>query len=139
MNAALTSALAALAFAAPLAAEAAAEPASALPDTHLAYTAALLQLLEQTDDCLNSCRDSAGCAAALPRLEQLSKRAAELSAALLTLPEPTVQDYMAAHPHVATFNKLWKSIGEHIERLEKDKLMTEDMRRVLGIAPPTQP
>ncbi len=127
-------ALAALAFALPAAAAEA--PAAPLPDSHRAYTAALIELLSQTEICLNSCRDAASCQAALPRLRELSRRAAELAAALPLRTEPTVQDYMAAHPQVGTFNTLWNAITAHFERLEQAGLMSEEMRTVLGIAPP---
>ncbi len=129
----LTSTAAALAFALPLAA---AEAAHDQPDSHQAYTAALIDLLSKTEVCLNGCRDAASTAAALPLLRQLSERAAGLAAALPLLTEPTVQDYMAAHPKVSTFNMLWNAIGEHIARLTEAGLMTDELREVLGIAPP---
>ncbi len=129
--------LAALAFALPTTASVAA-PTARL-DSHQAYTAALIELLSQTEICLNLCRDAASCDAALPRLRELSARAAELSAALPLLTEPTVQDYMASHPQVPVFNKLWTAIGEHIERLTQAGLMNDEMRKLLGIAPPEKP
>ncbi len=114
-------------------------PAAALPGTHQEFIPALLELLTQTEQCLGSCTDAATTEAALPELNKLAAKARELSAHQATLPEPTVQDYMAAHPHVGDFNRLWESIGSHIERLEKAGLMSPELRSVLQIAPSEAP
>ncbi len=106
-----------------------------LPATHQEFIPSLLDLLTQTEQILASCTDAASTQAALPRLRALADLARRLSAHQHTLPEPTVQDYMAAHPHVAEFNRLWEAICGHIERLEAQKLISPELRALLQIAP----
>ncbi len=131
---AIASSLAALA---PLHAAAELPPnAPPLPGSHQEFIPALLELLSQTEQALASCTDASSVEAALPRLRELATQARELSARQQTLPEPTVQDYMAAHPHVAAFNQLWEAICAHIERLEQARLVTPELRSLLRLAPP---
>ncbi len=113
----------------------AAEEATA-PTTHQEFIGSLLDFLPQTELCLASCTDAAATEAALPRLHELAAQARQLSAWQQALPEPTVQDYMAAHPHVAEFNKLWEAIGQPLSRMEREKLITPELRELLQLAPP---
>ncbi len=123
-----------LAFLAPLAPLCCAAEAG-LPATHQEFIPTLLELLRQTEQGLAACTDASTTKAALPRLRELAARARQLSAHQQSLPEPTVQDYMAAHPHVAEFNKLWEAICAHIERLEQAQLITAELRDLLQLAP----
>ncbi len=109
--------------------------APVLPGTHQEFITSLLTLLADTEQCLAGCVDAASTEAALPRLRELEQQAHQLSATQHTLPEPTVQDYMAAHPYVAEFNKLWEAIGDHIKRLEQASLISSELRSVLKLAP----
>ncbi len=111
------------------------QPSAARLTTHQEFIPALLELLTQTEQSLASCTDEASTKAALPRLRELAEQARQLSALQQGLPEPTVQDYMAAHPHVAEFNKLWEAICGHIERLEQARLITPELRSLLQLAP----
>ncbi len=111
------------------------QQAPALPATHQEFIPALLELLEQTEQSLASCTDAASCEAAVPRLKELAARARQLSAHQQSLPEPTVQDYIAAHPHIAQFTRLWEAVSAHIERLEQTQLITPEMRNLLQLAP----
>ncbi len=121
---------------APLSGPALAEaPAAVAPATHQEFIPALLKLLTQTEQSLATCTDPATTAAALPRLRELAAQARALSAQQQALPEPTVQDYMAAHPHVAEFTKLWEAICAHIARLEQAKLISPELRTLLQLAP----
>ncbi len=106
-----------------------------LPTTHQEFIPSLLELLTQTEHELATCTDAASVEAALPRLSELAKRARQLAARQQNLPEPTVQDYMAAHPHVGEFNRLWEAITEHIARMAQGQLITPELRNVLQIAP----
>ncbi len=108
---------------------------AALPDTHQKFIPVLLDFLAQTEQCLAGCTDAASTAAVMPRLNELAARAHQLAAHQASLPEPTVQDYMAAHPHVGEFNKLWKAISGHIERMEQAALMTPELHSLLQLAP----
>ncbi len=127
-------------FLAPAALCAAAEtpqqaPAAKLPASHQEFSLALLDWLEQTEACLATCTDAAGVQAAMPRLRELGERAHALADCQRELPEPTVQDYLAAHEHVGDFNKRWYAIGDHIERLRTAGLLSPELRELLRIAP----
>ncbi len=119
----------------PLCCSFAAEPVASMPATHQEFIPALLELLEQTEQCLSSCSDAATVQAALPRFHELAEQARRLSAHQRSLPDPTVQDLLAAHPHVAEFNRLWEAICGHIERLEAARLISPELREALKLAP----
>lgn len=106
------------------------------PDTHQELARAVLEFLSQTEICLNSCRSQESVQAALPRLRELAQEAEQLATRQKALPEPTVQDYMAAQSLVGDFYTLWSAIQKHLERLEKDRLLTPELRDILRIAPP---
>ncbi len=114
---------------------AAQETTAPTPTTHQEFIPALLELLQQTEQSLATCTDEASTKAALPRLRELAAQARKLSAVQQSLPEPTVQDYMAAHPHVAEFNKLWDAICEHLSRLEQARLVSPELRQLLQLDP----
>lgn len=107
------------------------------PANHVDMTSAILDFLSRTELCLNSCRDEASAKSAIPQLQQLKQECEKLMNTQRELPEPTVQDYMAVQHQMETFNTIWKAIRDHIERLEQEKLMTQDMRHILHIAPPS--
>ena len=112
----------------PVALCAAAGEQPALPASHQEFSSALLELLTRTEQCLATCTDEASTEAALPRLRELAEHARLLAAHQATLPEPTVQDYMAAHPHVGEFNRLMNAIDGHIDRLEAARLLSPALR-----------
>ncbi|MBR4108210.1 MAG: hypothetical protein IKK45_05960 [Akkermansia sp.] len=105
-------------------------------DSHQDVAAAMVDFLSRTEMCLNTCRDAASVQAAIPALEELKKEAAALSRRQAQLPEPTVQDYMAAQSLAGDFSTLWSAIRTHIERLETEGLMSDTLRQILHIAPP---
>lgn len=112
-------------------------PAEALPTGHQDCALAVLRLLSDTELCLNGCRDAASVQAALPRFRELSERAHRLAAVQRQLTEPTAQDLISMNQHMERFNLLWGAIRDHIYRLEKDGLMSPELRSVLCIAPPS--
>ena len=81
------------------------------------------------------CQDEASAAAAIPQLLQLKEECDKLVETQQSLPEPTIQDYMAVQNQMEAFNTVWNAIREHIERLESNQLLTAEMRRILHIAP----
>lgn len=101
-------------------------------DTHQSLAQALTELLSATEAQLNTCRDAETVTAALPELQRLAATAADLAQRSRKLPDPTVQDMMAAQQYAADFNQLSQSIDKHIERLRKEGLMTEELSRILG-------
>ena len=121
-------------LAAPLPArEDAAQPAA--PESHSDLARALTDFLSRTELCLRSCTDAASVQAAMPRLRELAQEARRLADAQDALPEPTTQDYMASQELALQFLPVWKAIRAHLERLEKDGLMTDELRRLLQVGP----
>ncbi len=115
-----------------------AAPAQEQPGNHLDLTSAILDFLSRTELCLNSCRDAASTKGAIPQLQELKKECEKLAKIQRELPEPTVQDYMAVQHHMEAFNTVWNAIRAHIERMEQDKLLSEEVRNILRIAPNPQ-
>lgn len=111
-------------------------PAAELPATHREVSLRLIELLTDTSACLESCTDAATVQAALPRLKELAAQAAELKATQDKLPEPTTQDYMIDKELLGAFNTAWKTVRDHIDRLEKAQLVSPELREVLRITPP---
>ena len=103
--------------------------------SHMDITHKVLDFLSRTELCLNSCQDTDSVAAAIPQLRELEKECAQLVETQRSLPEPTVQDFMAVQDQMEAFNTVWEAICKHIERLEAEQLMSEEMRNILRIAP----
>ena len=120
-------------LAAPLPAlEDAAQPAQpAAPESHSDLARALTDFLSRTELCLRSCTDAASVQAAMPRLRELAQEARRLADAQDALPEPTTQDYMASQELALQFLPIWKAIRAHVERLEQEGLMTDELRSLL--------
>jgi len=105
-------------------------------DTHQSIARELVNLLSETEVCLNSCRDTASVEAALPELRRLAARADAIAARQSALPAPTVQDDMAAAEMVNDFATIWQAICKHIDRLQKAGLVSDALRDVLKLSPP---
>lgn len=108
-------------------------PAAA--DTHQGIAEALVELLSRTELCLNGCSDAETVQAALPQLRALAEEAADIAARQKALPEPTVQDYMASQVLAKDFLVLRRAIRQHLDRLQKDGLLTQELREILKTAP----
>ena len=109
--------------------------ATALPANHVDLTTVIVDFLSRTELCLNSCRDAGSAAAAIPQLKELRKECDAIVETQRSLPEPTIQDYMAVQSQMEAFNTVWNAIRDHIERLENEQLLTPEMREILHIAP----
>lgn len=110
----------------------------ALPANHVDLTSSIIEFLSRTELCLNSCCDAESAKAAVSQLQQLKEECDKLVEIQQNLPEPTIQDYMAVQNQMEAFNTVWNAIRDHIERLEADKIMTQEMRDILHIAPPDE-
>lgn len=106
------------------------------PMTHSELATDILIYLAATEACLRSCKDEESIKAAIPQLQRLKVESDRLMAIQRSLPDPTRQDSIDVEQKGVPFIKLWKAIRNHIERLETDKLMTQEMRDILYIAPP---
>lgn len=125
------------ALCAPASEEVSAPAAVAEPDSHAEVADALVDLLQRTLTTLEQCTDAASVNAALPTLQAQREEAEALIARQAALPEPTIQDYMAAQARANDFLDAKRAIRAHIERLQAEGLMTDKIRRILGIAPET--
>lgn len=105
------------------------------PTTHQEAALMLIDLLTQINESLAECTDEATVQAALPKLKALAAQAEWFKRAQDALPEPTVQDYMAAQDLLGAFNTTWNAIRDHIDRLEQNHLLTPELRSILVIAP----
>ena len=115
---------------APMAAQDEAVPPACL-ESHRDLAHAITGFLSRTEVCLRGCTDAASVQAALPKLRELAQEARRLEDAQAALPEPTMQDYMASQELALQFLPIWKAIRAHMERLEKDGLMTDELRALL--------
>ena len=100
-------------------------------ESHRDLAHAITDFLSRTEVCLRGCTDAASVQAALPKLRELAQEARRLADAQAALPEPTMQDYMASQELALQFLPIWKAIRAHVERLEKDGLMTDELRALL--------
>ena len=114
----------------PVTAQDEAAPPAAL-ESHRDLAHAITDFLSRTEVCLRGCTDAASVQAALPQLRGLAQEARRLADAQAALPEPTMQDYMASQELALQFLPIWKAIRAHVERLEKDGLMTDELRALL--------
>ncbi len=105
-------------------------------DTHQSIARELVDLLSQTEVCLNSCQNAASVEAALPELRRLAARADDIAARQSALPAPTVQDDIAAAEMVSDFATVWQAICKHIDRLQKEGLVSDALRDILKLSPP---
>lgn len=102
-------------------------------DSHQSLALELIQILSDTESRLRDCTDAASTSAAIPHLHKLSQQIIRLKERQQALPEPTVQDYIAAQTLVAEFNTLAQAIQQHIERLLQEKLISPELRQILAI------
>lgn len=112
-------------------------PDTAAADSHAELADALVNLLQRTAATLETCTDAAAVSTALPQLKEQREEAARLIARQAALPEPTVQDYMAAQVRANDFLDAKRAIRTHIERLQREGLLSPELREILGIAPET--
>lgn len=115
--------------------ERASAPEVAAADSHAELADALVNLLQRTAATLEGCTDAATAGAALPQLKEQREEAAHLIARQAALPEPTVQDYMAAQARANDFLDAKHALRTHIERLQREGLLSPELREILGIAP----
>ena len=130
MRALLTTLPLLILLSAPVTAQDGAAPTSSL-ESHRDLAHAITDFLSRTEVCLRGCTDAASVQTALPKLRELAQEARRLADAQAALPEPTMQDYMASQELALQFLPIWKAIRAHVERLEKDGLMTDELRALL--------
>lgn len=102
-------------------------------DTHQSLAKELIDILSQTEIQLRSCTDEQAVSAAIPQLLELSQRAKQLVQRQKALPEPTVQDYLAAQNLVGDFNTITQAIEQHIARIQAEKLLTPELKKILHL------
>lgn len=108
---------------------------AAAQETHQDVAAEMVQLLTRAAEVLASCTDDCSARAALPELQKLADKASQLVQRQSALPEPTVQDYMAAQDLAKDFLQAKHRIREQMERLQKEGLLTPEMGAILKWEP----
>ncbi len=103
--------------------------------SHSQYSASLVALLEKTLASLQACQDAESVEKQLPILKTYQQEMDTLSRVLTKLPTPSAVDYVQAEEHLLSFNKTWRLISEEIERLGRQRLLTQDLLDVLKIQP----
>ncbi len=101
--------------------------------SHQEYTAALLDLLAETELCLSQCVDEASVDASLEHLQELSDKMEELKKKQKELAEPTMADYIAAEQQIGEFNTLWNGIKQQIQRLDNENLYSKQMLEIIKL------
>lgn len=110
-----------------------AEPTAPTTDTHQSLAIELVSILSETEIQLRSCTDEHSVEAAIPQLLQLKERATQLKERQKSLPEPTVQDFLAAEQLISDFNTLAQAIEQHITRLQQQNLVSPELKSVLHL------
>ena len=100
-------------------------------DSHTETAQTLVELLRATEASLARCTDADRIRTELPVLEQLAEQAGVLRQRQQSLPEPTVQDFLAVQHLAPEFMQLSERLGEHMQRLEEQGLMSPELRAVL--------
>ena len=106
--------------------------------SHASIAQEIIALLSDTELVLNSCRDKESVAAAIPELRELAARARDIRTRQLTLPDSSLQEDISIARSVPDFRTLWDAVSAHIERLQNENLMSDELREVLCIAPTTR-
>jgi hypothetical protein len=105
-----------------------------LPANHVDLSSSIIEFLSRTELCLNTCQSAETVQAAIPQLKELREECQRIIEMQHSLPEPTVQDFMAVQHQMEAFNLVWNAIRAHITRLENQGLLTAEICEIVGIA-----
>ena len=105
-----------------------------LPANNVDLSSFIIDFLSRTELCLNSCQSKETVQAAIPQLKELKAECQRIVEMQRSLPEPTVQDFMAVQHQMEAFNLVWNAIRAHITRLENQGLLTAEICEIVGIA-----
>lgn len=112
-------------------------PAQEKQMTHSDLATDILIYLAATESSLRACQDEESIKKTIPQFKRLKEESDRLMAIQRQLPDPSRQDCIDVEKKGVAFVKLWKAIRKHIERLENEKLITQELRDILYIAPPS--
>lgn len=105
--------------------------------THISLARQIIELLSQTELVLNTCQNEASVKEAIPQLKELAEQAQQLKQQQSQLPDSSLNEDLTIAKQVPDFLTIWDAIRAHIERLENSKLLSDELREVLKIAPTT--
>lgn len=110
-------------------------------DSNISLANEIIDLLSATEICLNTCRDAQSVQAALPQLQQLAQKAADIKNRQAAMQNLTPAEDKEIAKLIRTFSTLTKAIDEHLKRIAASGLMTPELAAVLGYSgensPPT--
>lgn len=104
-------------------------------DTHYALAEEIVDFLSQTEICLYLCQDEQSVKEVLPQLKELSDYAAELKTRQSKLADLTPAEDKAIAKLIPDYLTLQRAIEEHVARIIKNGLMTDELAEVLCISP----
>lgn len=105
--------------------------AASAKDTHLSLANEIIDLLSETEVCLNLCRDAQSVQEILPQLQNLQKRAQDLKNRQNELPDITPEDDKQIAPLIKTFITLQDAITAHLQRLSTEQLLTPELLQII--------
>ncbi|MBE6417483.1 MAG: hypothetical protein E7033_03335 [Akkermansiaceae bacterium] len=105
--------------------------AATAQDTHLSLANEIINLLSETEICLNLCRDAQSVQDVLPQLADLQKRAQDLKKRQNALPDITPEDDKQIAPLIKTFITLQDAITAHLQRISAEQLLTPELLHVI--------
>lgn len=102
-------------------------------DTHYSLANEVVELLSQTEICLNMCRDEQSVQEVIPHLEELRELAHQIKERQQALQDITPKEDKKIAKLIRTYITLDRAISEHLRRLSDEGLISEDLSRVLGV------
>ncbi|MBR5894181.1 MAG: hypothetical protein IKZ13_01400 [Akkermansia sp.] len=105
--------------------------------THFSLAQDVINLLSDTEIILSQCQDSQSVQQAIPELNKLADTAREIARKQLSMPDSTLNEDITIARQVKDFETIWAAVRAQIERLENTGLMTDELRKALGVAPTT--
>ena len=104
-------------------------------DTHISIANEIINLLSDTEICLNLCRDEQSINEVIPVLRELAVRACDIKERQNKLSDLTPAEDKEIAKLIPQFITLQKAIKAHLLRLHTDNLFTPELEEVLTSNP----
>ncbi|MBR4309624.1 MAG: hypothetical protein IKT79_01235 [Akkermansia sp.] len=108
-------------------------------DTHVSLANEIVDLLSQTEVCLNLCRDEESVREVVPQLQELAKLAADIKERQDKLPDLTPEEDREIASLIRTYLTLQRAIDEHVDRIIAEQLLSPELAAILCISPDITP
>lgn len=104
-------------------------------DTHVSLANEIVDMLSQTEICLNLCRDEESVREVIPQLQELAKTAADIKERQDKLADLTPEEDRAIASLIRTYLTLQRAIDAHVDRIIHEQLLSPELAEVLCISP----